>query len=160
MSILLHDRHPNRLKISRATISQRTDPVTKCSLASVWVSSDHERIRAVVRNKTCKKCIYDVLLKTKSFLQFQMVHSKAQTPTRICLTKLGSILLSHVPNKALTEYGGLMLKAMWTVCQSTLASGQSKKRCLIVSSRSQKLHLVGPVQLRFIKFCLVKITCL
>ncbi|VAH68683.1 unnamed protein product [Triticum turgidum subsp. durum] len=35
MPILLHDRHLNRLKISRATISQRKDPVTKCSLASV-----------------------------------------------------------------------------------------------------------------------------
>ena len=41
MPILLHDRHPNRLKISRATISQRIDPVTKRSLASVEVSSDH-----------------------------------------------------------------------------------------------------------------------
>ncbi|XBJ08229.1 hypothetical protein VPH35_013587 [Triticum aestivum] len=49
---------------------------------------------------------------------------------------------------------------MWTVRQSTLANGQSKKRCLIVSSRSQKLHLVGPVQLRLIKLSLVKITCL
>src|SRR3954463_10518609 len=78
----------------------------------------------------------------------------------MCLAKSSSIPLSHVPNNALTEFGGLILKIMWTVCQSTLANGQSKKRCLIVSSRSQKLHLVGPVQLCFAKLSLVKMTCL
>src|SRR3990170_8278484 len=92
--------------------------------------------------------MFVVLLKTKSFLQFQTAHNKAQTPTRICLAKSGSIPLSHVPNNVLTELGGVILKAIWTIRHKTLASGQSRKRCLIVSSRSQKLHLVGPVQLR------------
>ncbi|XBH66205.1 hypothetical protein VPH35_119653 [Triticum aestivum] len=72
-------------------------------------------------------------------------HNKAQTPTRICLANSGSIPLSHVPNNVLTEFGGVILKAIWTVRHKTLASGQSRKRCLIVSSRSQKLHLVGHV---------------
>src|SRR4051812_4794004 len=53
-----------------------------------------------------------------------------------------------------------MLKAMWTIRHRTLANGQSRKRCLIVSSRSQKLQLVGLVQLRFAKLSLVKMTCL
>ena len=39
MPILFHDRHSNRLKISRATISHRVDAVTKRSLASIGVSS-------------------------------------------------------------------------------------------------------------------------
>ena len=34
----------------------------------------------------------EVLLKTKSFLQFQIAHNKAHTPTRICLTVFESIL--------------------------------------------------------------------
>ena len=34
MPILLHDRHSNRLKITRATISHRVDAVAKCPLAS------------------------------------------------------------------------------------------------------------------------------
>ena len=101
-----------------------------------------------------------VLLKTKSFLQFQSTHTKAQTPTRICRANSGSTPLSHVPNNVLTELGGEILKAIWTVLHKTLASGQSRKRCLIVSSQSQKLHLVGHVQLRFVKLSLVKITCL
>ena len=101
-----------------------------------------------------------VLLETKSFLQFQSPHTKAQTPTRICRANSGSTPLSHVPKNVLTELGGVILKAIWTVLHKTLTSGQSRKRCLIVSSRSQKLHLVGPVQLRFVKLSLVKITCL
>ena len=104
--------------------------------------------------------MFVVLLKTKSFLQFQSAHRKAQTPTRICLANSGCTPLSHVPNNVLTEFGGVILKAIWIVLHKILASGQSRKRCLIVSSRSQKLHLVGPVQLRFVKLSLVKITCL
>src|SRR3990170_7717412 len=104
--------------------------------------------------------MFVVLLKTKSFLQFQTAHNKAQTPTRICLAVSGSIPLSHVPNNVLTELGGVILNAIWTVRHMTFANGQSRKKCLIVSSRSQKLHLVGPVQLRFTKLSLVKITYL
>ena len=55
MPILLHDRHPNRLKISGATISHQVDAVTKRSLASVGVSSDHIQINAVALKITCKK---------------------------------------------------------------------------------------------------------
>ena len=55
MPIILHGRHPNRLKISRATISHRVDAVTKRSLTSVGVSSDHIRINAVALKITCKK---------------------------------------------------------------------------------------------------------
>ena len=55
MPILLHDRHPTRLKITRATISHRVDAVAKRPLASVGVSSDHIRINAVALKITCKK---------------------------------------------------------------------------------------------------------
>ena len=41
-----------------------------------------------------------------------------------------------------------------------LAKGQSRKRHLMDSSRSRKLHLVDHVQLCFAKLSLVKITCL
>ena len=138
----------------------RTDPVTKCSLASVGVSNDHIRINAVARNITCKKWIFVVLLKSKSFLQFQIAHNKAHTPTRMCLAVSDSIPTSHVPNNVVTEFGGVMLKAMCTVCHKTLANGQSKNRCLIVSSRSQKLHLVDHVRLSFTKLSFGNMTCL
>ena len=63
-------------------------------------------------------------------------------------------------NNVLTKLGEVILNVMWTVRHKTLANGQSKNKCLIVSSRSQKLHLVGHVQLRLIKLSFVKITCL
>ena len=93
-------------------------------------------------------------------MQFHTAHNKAHTPTRMWHAVLNSIPLSHVPNNELTELGGVILKAMCTVRHRTLANRQSRKRCLIVSSRSQKLHLVGHVQLRFAKLSLVNITCL
>ena len=124
MPILLHDRHPNRLKISRATISH---PVTKCSLASVGMSSDHIRINAVARKITCKKWVFVVLLKTKSFLQFQTAHNKAHTPTWMCLAVSKSISSSHVPNNVVIEFGGIMLKAMWTVCHIIFAEGNQER---------------------------------
>ena len=92
------------------------------SLASVGMSSDHIRINAVARKITCKKIIFLVLLKTKSFLQFQTAQNKAHTPTRMCLAISESIPSSHIPNNVLTVFGGVMLKAMWTVRQ-----GQSRK---------------------------------
>uniref|UniRef100_A0A8R7JUY7 Uncharacterized protein n=1 Tax=Triticum urartu TaxID=4572 RepID=A0A8R7JUY7_TRIUA len=49
-----------------------------------------------------------------------------------------------------------MIKAICTERHNTLAIGHSKKRCLIVSSRSQKLHLVDPVQLRLIKLSFIR----
>ena len=160
MPILLHDRYPNRLKISRATISHRVDAVTKRSLASVGVSSDHIRINAVALKITCKKWMFVDLLKTKSFLQFQTAHNKAQTPTRMCLAVLESTPSSHVPNNMLMEVGGLILKAIWTDRHRILASGQSRKRCLIVSLWSQKLHLAEHIQLRFVRLSFVKMTYL
>ena len=100
------------------------------------------------------------LLKTKSFLQFQTAHNKAHTPTRMCRAVSKFIPSSHVPNKVLMEFGGVMLKAMWTDRHKFFAKGQSRKRCLMDSCWSQKLHLVDPVQLRFTKLSFVKITCL
>ena len=55
MPILLHDRHPNRLKIARAIIFHRVDAVAKRSLAFVGVSSDHIRMNAMALKITCKK---------------------------------------------------------------------------------------------------------
>ena len=156
MPILLHDRHPNRLKISHATISHRVDAVTKRYLASVGVSSDHIRINAVALKITCKKWMFVVLLKTRSFLQFQTAQNKAQTPTRMCLAVSESIPSSHVPYNVLIEFGGLILKAMWTDRHIIFASRQSRKRCSIDSFWSQKLHLVEPIQLRFAKLSLAK----
>ena len=79
---------------------------------------------------------------------------------RMCRAVSDSIPLSHVPNNVLTDLGGVILKAIWTVRHKTFANGHSRKRCLMVSSRSRKLHLVGLVQLRFAKLFLVKIICL
>ena len=146
----------NRLNIARATVSHRIDPVIKRSLTSVGVSSDHIRISVVAQKITCKKWIFVVLLKTKSFLQFQTAHNKAHTPTRICLAISGSIPSSHVPNNVLIVFGGLILNIMWTIRHNFLAKGQSRKRCLMDLSWSQKLHLVDPVQLRFAKLSLAK----
>lgn len=98
-----------------------------------------------------------VLLKAKSFLQFQIAHNNAHAPTQICLAVSASIPTSHVPKNDLTKFEGVMLKAICTERHNTLAIGQSKKRCLIVSSRSQKLHLVDHVQLRLIKLSFVEI---
>ena len=149
MPILLHDRHPNRLKISRATISHRVDAVTKRSLASVGVSSDHIRMNAVTLKITCKKWMFVDLLNTKSFLQFHTAQSKAQTPTRMCLAVSESTPSSHGPNNMLIEVGWLILNAIWIDRHRILANGQSRKRCLMFSLWSQKLHLDEPTQLHF-----------
>ena len=71
-----------------------------------------------------------------------------------------SIPSSHVPNNVSILFEGVILKAMWTIRHKFFANGQSRKKCLMDSSRSQKLHLVDPVQLRFAKLSLVKMTCL
>ena len=160
MPILLHDRHPNRLKISRATISHREDAVAKRSLASVGVSSDHIRMNAVALRTTCKKWKFVDRLKTKSFLQFHIAHKSAQTPTRMCLAMSESTPSSHVPNNILIEVGWLILKAIWTDRHRILPNGQSRKRCLMFSLWSQKLHLEEPTQLHFARLSLVKMTCL
>ena len=83
-------------------------------------------------------------------MQFQISQSKAHTPTRICLVVTTSIPSSHVPNNVLMEFGGVILNAMWTDLHKIFAKGQSRKRCLIDSSLSQKLHHLDPVQLRII----------
>ena len=93
-------------------------------------------------------------------MQFQISQSKAHTPTRICLVVTTSIPSSHVPNNVLMEFRGVTLKAMWIDLHKIFAKGQSRKRCLIDSSLSQKLHLLQPVQLRFAKLSLVRMTCL
>ena len=160
MPILLHDRHPNRLKISRATIFHRADAVTKRSLASVGVSSDHIRMNAVALKITCKKWMFVDLLKTKSFLQFHTAQNKAQTPTQMCLAVSESTPSSHVPNNMLIEVGWLILNAIWIDRHRILANRQSRKRCLMFSVWSQKLHLEEPTQLRFARLSLVKMTCL
>ena len=142
MPILLHDRHPNQLKIARATISHRIDPVTKRSLASVGVSNDHIRISAVAQKITCKKRIFVVPLKTKSFLQFQTAHNKAHTPTRIWLAISGSIPSSHVLNNVWMIFGGVMLNAIWTDRHNFFAKGQSRKRCLMDSHPDHKNYIL------------------
>lgn len=95
-----------------------------------------------------------------SFLQFHIAHNKAHTPTRMCLAVSISTPRSHVPNNVLMLLGGAILKATCMDRHKTLAIGQSRKRCLIDSSWSQKLHLLDPVQLRLAKLSLVRITCL
>ena len=99
-------------------------------------------------------------VKDQVVLQFQTAHNKAQTSTRMCLAVSASIPSSHVPNNVLMEFGEVILKAMWTDLHKFFAKGQSRKRCLIDSSLSQKLHPLDPVQLRFTKLSLVRITCL
>jgi hypothetical protein len=47
-----------------------------------------------------------VLLKTKSFLQFHKVQSKAHTPTRIRALSSLTIALNQLPNKSVILFSG------------------------------------------------------
>lgn len=89
-------------------------------------------------------------LKIKSFLMFHIAQNKAFIPIRIWFAIVLSTSLSHIPDSVLMLVGGLILKAIWTIRYNNFASGQSRKRCLIVSFWSQWQHLGLPTHLRFI----------
>ena len=95
-----------------------------------------------------------------SFLQFHVAQISAHISIRIRDAVIWSTPANHVPNNVLIEFGGVMSKAMWTDRHKFFAKGQSRKRCLMDSCWSQKLHLVDPVQLRFARLSFIKITCL
>ena len=126
--------HPNRLNITRATISHWLHPVIKGSLDSIGVGKDHVRIQTVAQKMTCKKVKLCCLLNIKSFLQFHIAHKSAHIPIRIRAAVVCSTPVNHVPNNDVMSTGGVMLKAIRIVLQSSLASGHSMNKCCIVSS--------------------------
>lgn len=150
--------HPYRLKIIRAAVSHRLHPIAKRSLNSGGVSNNHVRIKEVALYMTCKKLLNLLLLKIISFLLFQIAHNKAHDPILICLAILSCTPLSHVPNNMFILNGVLILKAIWIVRHKSLANGQSRKRCFIVSLLSQKQHLGLPTHLLLIKLSFVSMT--
>jgi hypothetical protein len=77
-----------------------------------------------------------------SFLQFQIAHTKVQTPIRI----LDSVFLSNpfnqFPNKNLILVGGGMLKVRCSTLHINFANVHLMNICSIVSSLSQKAHFL------------------
>ena len=68
-----------------------------------------------------------LLLNKTSFLQFQIVQSNAQTPTRIRAAVLGSTPPNQLLNKLEMLVGGELLKDTCTVRHNNLASGYMRK---------------------------------
>jgi hypothetical protein len=68
------------------------------------------------------------LLKTKSFLQFHKVQSKAHTPTRIRALPSLTIALNQFSNKFVILVGGGKLKVNSTTLQTRRAKGQEMNK--------------------------------
>ena len=142
------------------TVSHWLHPIAKSSLESAWVINDYVWIQAVALHITYKKLMKIFMLKMISFLQFHIAQSSAHSPIWICPAISDFTPVSHVPNNISILIGGLTLKTICIVRQSSLARGQSRSKCFMVSFWSQKQHHELPTYLRFIKLFFVKITSL
>src|SRR5438132_11399795 len=109
---------------------------------------------------TYKKLKDLVWLNTKLFLHVQIDQHKAEIPIRILALVLLSIPSSQCPNIFVTLVGGGSAKEICTIHHIILAKGQSRNRCSIVSSESQKQHFVLPFHCRFARLSLVSRTFL
>ena len=69
----------------------------------------------------CKKLGVADLLKITSFRQFQIAHTKAQTPIRILAFVVLSTPCNQLPNILVTLVGGLMLNVKWRTLQTRRA---------------------------------------
>ena len=99
-------------------------------------------------------------LNTILFLHFQIDQHKAETLIRILALVFLSVPLSQFPNIFETLIGGGSAKEICTIHHIILAKGQSRNRCSIVSSESQKQHFVLPFHFRLAKLSLVSRTFL
>jgi hypothetical protein len=88
----LECNQPPWLNIVRTTTIKRLHPISKGPRCSTGRRYDHKWI-------TCRKFGLAHLLNTTSFRQFQIVQTKAQTPTRIRSFIFLSIPFNQLPNR-------------------------------------------------------------
>jgi hypothetical protein len=95
-------------------------PISIARRSSAGCRKDHIWIQCVVRGITCKNDGKAVLLKIKSFLTFQIAHSKAHTPILIKPLSFLAIPFNQLPNMLLILEGGEIAKVIWTSVQIKL----------------------------------------
>jgi hypothetical protein len=135
------------LNIARTTAIKRLHPVSKGSRCSTGRRYDHRWINEAALWITCRKFGLAHLLNTTSFRQFQIVQTKAQTPTWIRSFVFLSIPFNQLPNRLVMFMGGGILKVKCTTLQTRREKLQEMNRWSIVSFEPQKTHLVHPVHL-------------
>jgi hypothetical protein len=159
-SMRLDCNQPPWLNIARTTAIKRLHPVAKGSRCSTRSRYDQRWIKDAAPWITCRKFGLALLLKTTSLRQFQIVQTKAQTPTRIRSFVFLSILFNQLSKRLVILLGGGILKVKYTTLQTRREKWQEMNKWSIVSFEPQKTHFVHPVQRLFARLSLVKITFL
>jgi hypothetical protein len=156
----LECNQPPWLNIARTTAIKRLHPISKGPCCSIGRRYDHRWINEAALWITYRKFGLAHLLNTTSLRQFQIVQTKAQTPTQIRSFVFLSIPFNQLPNKLVTFVGGGILKVKCTTLQTRRVKWQEMNRWSIVSFEPQKTHLVHPVHRLLARLSFVKITFL
>jgi hypothetical protein len=150
--------HPDLWKTSNATVSSNRQPSFKMSLPSSLERMDQFLIQNVPLNITCKIDLYCDLWNTKSFLLIHKAQHSAANPISTRFLCLFEKLRSQGPWRCPTSTSFVIPNVKQITPHISLAMGQSKNRCCIVSCSVQKQHLVDPFHCLFTKLSLVNTT--
>jgi hypothetical protein len=158
MSIRFKAFHLNFWKTYNATVSSNRQPSFKMNLPSSLERIDQLLIQNAPLNITCKINLYCDLRNTKSFLLIHNAQHRAANPISTRFLCFFEKLLSQGPKRCLTSIGLVIPSVEQIIPHISLAMGQSKNKCWIVSCSVQKQYKVHPFQRLFTKLSLVKTT--
>jgi hypothetical protein len=151
----LECNQPPWLNIAQTIAIKRLHPISKGPRCSIGRRYDHRSIKEVALWITCRKFGLAHLLNTTSFRQFQIIQTKAQTPTQICSFVFLSIPFNQLPNRLVIFMGGSTLNVKCTTFQTRREKWQEMNRWLI---RLQRIYNFWCSMLVFTPFAYCFIT--